>query len=148
VARFFGRYEHSLDAKGRIILPARFRANFDTQLYVSQHLDRCLALWTPEGFELKLAEMEEAAQRGRDERNVARVWSSGSAELELDRQGRIAIPAHLREYARLETAVLVIGVMDRVELWSPSEYATTVQPSVSYLTEGSNLLVTPNVPSN
>ena len=60
--RFVGRYEHSLDVKGRIILPARFRASFDTAAFVSIHDDRCLALWTPEAFERRLDQMQSIQQ--------------------------------------------------------------------------------------
>jgi MraZ protein len=134
-ARFFGRYEHSLDAKGRITLTARFRATFETQAFVSQHNDRCLALWTPEEFETQLAKMEAVQNRSAADRNLARVWSAGLAEIELDRQGRVALPAYLREFARLEGQVLINGALDRIELWNPSEYEARVAPAESALTD-------------
>lgn len=131
MARFFGRFEHSLDAKGRVILPSRIRVAFDTQAYLSQHHDRCLALWTPDEFEKQFTEMERAQDRSPQDRNLARVWSSGLTEVEMDKQGRVAIPAYLREYAGLESAVLVIGALNRVELWNPEEWARRVAPSVA-----------------
>jgi MraZ protein len=134
-ARFFGRYEHSLDAKGRVILPARFRASFGPGAYLSQHQDRCLALWSPDEFERRMADMEAHQEEGRAERNLARVWAAGSTEVEIDRQGRVGIPAYLREFARLETAVLVIGAINRVELWDPGEWAARVLPAESQLTD-------------
>jgi MraZ protein len=134
-ARFFGRYEHSLDAKGRVILPARFRASFDSQAYLSQHLEKCLALWTPEEFEKQMAVMEVAQEQSQKERNFARVWAAGSTEVEIDRQGRLAIPAYLREFAGLDTAVLVNGALNRIELWRPDEWEQRVRPSESRLTE-------------
>ena len=100
-ARFFGRYEHSLDAKGRVILPARFRAHFDAQAYLSQYHDRCLALWTPAEFEAQMTEMEATQDQGRGDRNFARIWAAGSTEVELDRQGRLPIPLYLREFANV-----------------------------------------------
>jgi MraZ protein len=121
--------------KGRIILPARFRGHFDTQAYLSQHHERCLALWTPEEFDRQLAEMEAAQERGPQERNLARVWASGSTEIELDRQGRVAIPAYLREFAHLESAVLITGSLNRIELWNPAEWAARVQPAEAALTD-------------
>ena len=120
--RFVGRYEHSLDVKGRIILPARFRASFDTLAFVSKHNERCLAVWTPDAFEMKLDEMQQLQDRSPQERQMVRAWASGSAEVELDRQGRLAIPAYLRDYARLESAVLVHGAITHIELWAPSEW--------------------------
>jgi MraZ protein len=134
-ARFFGRYEHSLDAKGRVILPARFRASFGPGAYLSQYQDRCLAIWPPDEFERRMADMEQLQEQGRAERNLARVWAAGSTEVEIDRQGRVGIPAFLREFARLESGVLVIGAINRVELWDPAEWAARVQPAESQLTD-------------
>jgi MraZ protein len=143
VARFFGRYEHSLDAKGRVILPARFRGDLGGTAFLSQYLERCLALWTHEEFEKKLAEMEQLEELGPAERNLARLWAAGSTEVEIDRQGRLAIPATMREFARLEGDVLVMGAINRVELWDPSLWSEQVEPSERQLTEEED---TPNIP--
>jgi len=133
-ARFFGRFEHSLDIKGRVILPARFRPSFGPQAYVSQYQDRCLALWTPEEFEKQMAEQERLQDLGRLERNFARFWSAGSAEVDIDKQGRVALPLYLREFARLDGAVLVNGALNRVELWNPAEWVQRVGPAEALLT--------------
>ncbi len=135
MARFFGRYEHSLDPKGRVILPAKFRVDFDRGGFLSQYRDRCLALWTPEDFEKQMVNMEQAQEQGRDERNLARLWAAGTQEVEVDRQGRIAIPQHLREFAQLDGDVLVHGALNRVELWSPAVWTEKVRPSERALTE-------------
>jgi MraZ protein len=133
VAGLVGRYEHSLDIKGRVILPAKFRAQFERGGYLTQHSEGCLALWTPGEFERQMAVMQERAESGRSDRNRARLWASTSHEVEIDRQGRMAIPAHLREFAGLESDVLVHGAIDRVELWSPPAWAERVQPEASWL---------------
>ena len=135
VARFFGRYEHSLDSKGRVILPVRFRGDLGITTLVTKYSDRCLALWTDDEFEKKLAEMELLQQVGRDERNMARVWAQGAAEVEIDRQGRMAIPVFLRDYARLDGEVLINGAINRVELWNPSVWEERIAPSERRLTE-------------
>jgi MraZ protein len=135
-ARFFGRYEHSLDVKGRLILPSRFRTLIGPQAFLSQYQDRCLALWTPEEFEKQMAEMERLQDQGPVQRNLARIMASGSTDVDIDRQGRLAIPAYLREFALLETGVLVIGALNRVELWNPGEWETTVLPAEAELTSG------------
>lgn len=135
MARFFGRYEHSLDPKGRVILPAKFRASFDRGGYLTQYHERCLALWTPEEFEEQMRSREQAQGLGRDERNLARLWASGTQEVDVDRQGRIAIPTHLREFARLDGDVLVHGAIDRVELWNPGLWAERVVPAEAALTD-------------
>jgi MraZ protein len=136
--RFFGRYEHSLDAKGRVILPARFRTQFGPQAFVSQYQDGCLALWTFEEFEKQMADQEVRQDHGRTERNLARVWASGSAEVDIDRQGRLAIPGYLREFARLEveSPVLINGALNRVEFWNPADYGVRVKPAEAQLTDG------------
>ncbi len=135
MARFFGRYEHSLDLKGRIILPAKFRSPFDHGGYLTQYYDRCLALWTPEEFEKQMVQMQQSQGEGPAERNLARVWASGTQEVDVDRQGRIAIPQHLRDFARLDGDVLVQGAIDRVELWSPVVWTEKVEPAERALTE-------------
>jgi MraZ protein len=137
-ARFFGRYEHSLDDKGRVILPAKYRAHFERGGFVTQHLDGCLAVWTPDEFEKQMVAMQEAQAQGRSQRNLARVWSAGSEEIEVSASGRMAIPRHLREYAQLEGEVVVIGAVDRVELWNPALWEQKVQPSEQALMDGAD----------
>lgn len=136
MAGFVGRYEHTLDAKGRVILPAKFRAEFEHGGYLTQHTERCLALWTPSEFERQMETMHESAASGRVDRNRARLWASNSAEVEVDRQGRMPIPGHLRTFAGLETEVLVHGAIDRVELWDPTEWSERVLPEERWLLEG------------
>jgi MraZ protein len=134
VAGFVGRYEHSLDTKGRVILPAKFRPSFEHGGFLTEHSEGCLALWTPGEFERQMDAMQESAAAGsRTERNRARVWASSSAEVEIDRQGRMPIPTQLRGFAKLESEVLVLGVIDRVELWDPTAWAEKVMPEESWL---------------
>ena len=136
MARFFGRYEHSLDVKGRVILPAKFRARFEEGGFLTPHNESCLALWTPEQFEIQMEEMERREAAGTsDERNLARFWSSRVQEVEIDRQGRMAIGQPLREFARFTTDVLVVGAISRVELWDPQLWNEQVVPAERHLTE-------------
>ncbi len=135
MARFFGRYEHSLDLKGRIILPAKFRSSFEHGGYLTQYYDRCLALWTPEAFEVQMEARETAQDLSAEERNMARLWSSGTQEVDVDKQGRIAIAQHLRAFARLEGDVLVHGAIERVELWNPAVWSQKVEPAERALTQ-------------
>ena len=137
MARFFGRYEHSLDPKGRVILPSKFRAPFEHGGYLTQFHDRCLALWTPDDFERQMAQMEAKEEQGRTERNLARLWAQGTQEVDVDKQGRLAIPGYLREFARLEGdgPVLVNGAISRVELWSPAVWQEKVAAAERQLTE-------------
>jgi MraZ protein len=118
-----------VDTKGRIVLPARFRKDFDTQAYLSQYTDGCVALWTPEEFDKQLAAMEERQQHSSEDRNMARIWAGTSAEVEIDRQGRLAVPAYLRTFAQLGSTVLVMGALERVELWNPDVWDARVRPA-------------------
>ena len=133
--RFFGTYEHSLDAKGRVILPARFRSQLGTQAYVSKYRHGCLALWTSEEFEKQMAEQEAKQELGDSQLNQARIWAAGSSDIEVDTQGRIALPANLRSFAGLETQnrILVVGALNRVELWSPAAWEERVGPAEAEL---------------
>ena len=135
--RFVGRYEHSLDTKGRVILPAKFRGPFERGGYLTQNSEGCLALWTPAEFERRMEMMLNRAETGHSsERNQVRIWASKAAEVEIDRQGRMPIPLHLRTFAKLDGDVLVHGAIDRIELWNPAEWETRVAPEESWLTEG------------
>ena len=136
MARFFGRYEHTLDDKGRLILPAKFRAPFERGGFLSQNTDGCLALWTPDEFDAQMSAMQERATSERGDRNLVRLWASSSHEVEVDKQGRMAIPARLRNYGGLQGDVLVLGVIDRVELWDPGRFDDKVAPEEQRLADG------------
>lgn len=124
---FFGRFEHSLDAKGRVILPAKFRPHFEHGGFLTAYKDRCLAIWTPEEFSIQMREMREKQHATDKDRQLARLWSQASQEIEVDKKtGRMPIPAYLRTYARLEGDVLVNGAIDRIELWNPAEFDAKV----------------------
>ncbi|HUY07534.1 MAG TPA: division/cell wall cluster transcriptional repressor MraZ [Acidimicrobiales bacterium] len=118
-SRFFGRYEHALDLKGRVILPAKLRVHFSRPGYLTSHLEGCLALWTAEEFEREVEIRQAQSDADPVSRNVVREWASAVFEVEVDRQGRMPIPANLRSLAELEHEVLIIGMINRVELWSP-----------------------------
>ncbi len=122
-ARFFGRFEHTLDPKGRLILPAKLRGPFGQLGYLAPHLEGCLALWTAEEFEHEVTSRLAGAELDPVSRNQAREWAAAVFEAEIDRQGRMPVPPHLRAYAALEQEVLVIGMINRVELWSPAVWS-------------------------
>jgi MraZ protein len=132
-------YEHSLDAKGRIILPAKFRTNFDSNLaLVSKHSEGCLAVWTPEAFDQVAADMAVLMEGTPAERQLARSWAQGSAEVDLDPQGRLAIPQYLRDFAHLEQGrtVLVHGAITHIELWDRDAWDVQGAMGDSQITAG------------
>ena len=133
-APFLGEYQHALDAKGRFILPARFREQLGDQAYVTSEEDGCLALWRPEEFDVKATEIRERARRG--DRGVERAFFAGAMEATPDRQGRVAIPPGLRQFAHLERDVVVVGLYDHVEIWDAGAWRETKQVGERRLAEG------------
>jgi MraZ protein len=120
---FIGEYTHTLDAKGRFFIPARFREKLGQRFVVTKGLDRCLfgfPLQEWESIEKKLHRLPFAKA---DARAFARLFFSGAAEIEPDRQGRILIPSNLREYAGLTRDVVIVGVASRTEFWAGDEWA-------------------------
>jgi len=130
---FVGTHPHSLDDKGRLILPAKFRDALKDGAYVTKSLDGCLAIYTAEDFEAYASELKEKVRRGALERTAVRSLTAGAAEVTPDRQGRITIPPPLRTYAGLREAVVVTGFIDHIEVWDADRW-----PSVD--AEGSSSL--------
>ena len=119
---FLGTYEHSLDAKGRVILPAKFRERLESGAFLARSLDGCLSLYDAEEFERVAQDMQEKARRGAVERNAVRSFAAGATEATPDKQGRITIPAHLRSFAGLEREVVVTGALTRIEIWDAARW--------------------------
>ena len=133
-APFLGEYQHALDAKGRFILPARFREHLGDQAYVTTEEDGCLALWRPEEFDVKATEIRDRARRG--ERDVQRAFFAGAMEASPDRQGRVAISQALRDFAGLERDVVVVGLYDHIEIWDAANWQRTKEVGEQRLAAG------------
>jgi MraZ protein len=138
-AGFFGRYEHSLDAKGRLILPSKYRASFEHGGYLTQYHDGCLALFTPDEFETQMLEMQAKAKTDPRSRNLARYWAAGTQDVAVDAQGRLPIATFLREFANLQDEVLVHGAIDRIELWSPTVWSAKTSVAATALLDGDDV---------
>lgn len=119
---FLGEYQHALDAKGRVILPAEFREPLASGAVLTKVLDGCLGVYSREGFEEMAEQVRVSARRGPMERRAARSWFSAARPFTPDKQGRVAIPQTLRDYAGLERDVMVLGVDNRIELWNPTKW--------------------------
>jgi len=131
---FLGEYQHALDAKGRFILPARFRDQLGDVAYVTSEEDGCLALWRPDEFDMKANEIRDRARSG--ERDVQRAFFAGAMEASPDRQGRVAIPQGLRDFAGLERDVVVVGLYDHIEIWDAAAWRRTRQDGEQRLAAG------------
>ncbi len=136
---FLGEYQHSLDAKGRVILPAKFRDQLEGGAVMARALDGCLAVYPTAEFERLAEKLREARERGSRERDAARTMFHGATELTPDKQGRVQVPAHLREYAHLERDVVVAGNFDHIEIWDAPVYRERESRAVATFVEGEGL---------
>ena len=114
---FLGEYTPTLDEKGRLTLPAKFREKLESAVLTSE-VDRCLALWPPEQFAARAVELREQSKRDAASNDRAAYFFAGAQEVTPDKQGRIAIPPSLREFAelQLQSTVVVTGFYDHVQI--------------------------------
>lgn len=121
---FMGEYNHSIDAKGRLIMPAKFREKLGDEFVVTKSLDRCLYVFTNEEWEVITEKLSKLPITNKNSREFVRFFLSGAGTCEVDKQGRILIPANLREYAKLEKDVILVGVASKIEIWDKESYET------------------------
>ncbi len=119
---FLGTHTPRLDEKGRLFLPAKFRDELQGGLVITKGQDRCLYVWTRAGFQEFAASASKTSFTSKAPRDFLRILFSGASDEVPDKQGRITIPPVLREYARLDRDCVVIGAMDRVEIWEASAW--------------------------
>lgn len=121
---FIGEYEHSVDAKGRIIMPSKLRENIGEKFIITKGLDKCLFAYSKSewaNFEEKLKTLPLTNKNARD---FVRFFLSGAIECEIDRQGRFLVPANLRAYADIDKEIVIIGVGTRLEIWNKASWTT------------------------
>lgn len=115
---FKGEYNHSVDTKGRLIVPSKFREALGEVFVVTKGLDGCLFVYPNEEWKNIEEKFREIPLTTKDARKFSRFFFAGAADCEVDRQGRILIPAVLREFAALQKEVVLVGVLNRIEIWS------------------------------
>jgi len=120
---FFGTYTPKIDDKGRLFLPAKFREDLADGLVVTRGQERCLTVWSMEDFGRLTERLREAPITNKGTRDYVRMLFAAASQEVPDKQGRISIPPVLREYASLQKDVMVIGAMNRVEIWDPTSWA-------------------------
>jgi MraZ protein len=119
---FMGQYNHTVDAKGRLSIPSKFREQLGDEFVVTKGMDGCLFVYANEdwkAFEEKLATLP---MTNKEARMFTRFFLAGAATLEVDKQGRILLPANLREFAALDKDVVLVGVGTRIEIWSKENW--------------------------
>lgn len=135
---FMGEFSHTIDTKGRLIIPAKMREELGEYCIVTRGLDNCLTVYTREGWERFASSLEKQASTKSTVRAMKRFFFGSAAELEFDKQGRVLIPGSLREHAGLQKDVVVVGTNDRVEIWSRDRWNTyneEITPDMEALAE-------------
>ena len=120
---FMGEYNHSIDQKGRLIVPSKFREQLGNEFVVTKGLDGCLFVYSNEEWQRIEEKFREIPLTTKDARKFSRFFFAGAATCEVDKQGRILLPSNLREYAAIEKEVVSVGVLSRVEIWSKDRWS-------------------------
>lgn len=118
---FMGEYNHTIDAKGRVIVPAKFRETLGDEFVVTLGLDGCLFVYPDEEWKNFVSELKNLPG-SKEARQLQRYFMAGAASCEVDKQGRILIPSKLREQAGLEKEVVFVGVLSKIEIWSKKRW--------------------------
>lgn len=113
-----GEYQHTLDPKKRISLPAKFRKEVGSSVVVTRGLDQCLFMYSPQAWSEITKKLAKLPVGQADTRGIARFLLAGAVEIEVDKAGRILLPEFLKDFAKLESRVVLAGVGDRIEVWS------------------------------
>ncbi|APB30828.1 division/cell wall cluster transcriptional repressor MraZ [Vagococcus teuberi] len=119
---FMGEFQHNIDSKGRLIVPSKLRDALGERFIVTRGMDGCLFGYTLDSWANLEASMKDMPLTKKDARTFVRFFYSAATECEIDKQGRINIPVKLREFAGLEKTCIIIGVSDRIEIWSEDRW--------------------------
>lgn len=119
---FIGEYQHTIDKKGRIIMPSKFREDLGSDFIMTKGLDNCLFVYSNSEWEVLEGKLRSLPLTNKDARAFVRFFFAGATECTLDKQGRILIPNNLREHAKLTKDAVIIGVAARIEIWSKEEW--------------------------
>jgi transcriptional regulator MraZ len=133
---FRGHYEHSLDAKNRLSIPARFRASFSSGVVLAKDPEPCVAVWTPQTHESIIERaLSGLNPMGSEYRKLSRFYQGNSFEIELDASGRVTLPPTLMTHAAIEKEVVVVGVGDHLEVWGRERWESEQQSLDSEIEE-------------
>lgn len=120
-----GEYNHTIDAKGRLIIPSKFRETLGDEFVVTKGLDGCLFVYDNKEWSAFEEKLKSLPLTNKDARQFVRFFLAGATLAEVDKQGRILVPANLRQFAGLEKEVVLVGVASRVEIWSKAKWEET-----------------------
>ncbi|MFA5158361.1 MAG: division/cell wall cluster transcriptional repressor MraZ [Patescibacteria group bacterium] len=120
---FIGEFKHSIDEKGRVSLPAKFRAELASGCVVTRGLDKCLWIYPMNEWQKLAEKISELPLTQRNARSFSRLMLAGATDAELDRVGRINVPGYLRDYANIQKDVVIVGIYSRIEIWPADVWA-------------------------
>lgn len=124
---FYGEFDHTIDVKGRVIVPSRFREvlkeHYGEKCYATRGLDRCLFLFPEEEWRLQEQKFRSLSFIKADSRKFNRLFFSGAVEVTFDKQGRVLLPQYLKEFAGIKRDVVIVGVSNRIEIWAKERWA-------------------------
>ncbi|NLU10570.1 MAG: division/cell wall cluster transcriptional repressor MraZ [Tepidanaerobacter acetatoxydans] len=130
---FMGQFQHSLDQKGRLIIPSKFREMLGQSFVLTKGLDSCLFVYPNSEWTVLEQKLKALPFTQKDARAFIRFFFAGAVEAEMDKQGRILIPMQLREHAHIDKDVVVLGVSNRVEIWSQEQWESyNAKAALSY----------------
>ncbi len=141
---FFGSYVHTVDEKGRLVIPSKLRGAVGSKLYIIKGYDGALSLYCEEDFQNYLANLKSQSFASKLSRDVERVALSTVAELEIDSQNRIQIPAALSQKYSIGHEVVVLGVLDHIEIWNKSKWDNYLNENEKDFEEKSESLLKKN----
>jgi len=123
---FYGEFQHSIDRKGRLILPAKFRevakAHFIEKFFVNRGLDKCLFMFAEEEWRSQESKLKAISFTKQQSRVFNRLYFSGAVEVAFDTQGRILLPQYLKDFAEIKRDVVLVGVSNRIEIWAKDKW--------------------------
>lgn len=127
---FIGEFHHALDAKSRLIVPAKFRTELGKNFVMTRGLEGCLFVFPEENWKVIAEKISALPLMKKDARKFSRMFLSGATEVEVDKSGRFVIPAVLSEYADLQKDCAIIGVQNRLEVWSKDRWTDFCNTSI------------------
>ena len=130
-----GEYQHTIDEKGRLFMPAKLRDDLGKHFYISKGLDGCLFVYDEKQWQLFEAKLNALPVGKKSARDLKRFFFAGASEAECDRQGRILLPLNLRQHAQLTKDVVIVGVGNRAEIWDAAKWQGTSLSSAEDLAE-------------
>ncbi len=131
---FIGQYNHTIDEKGRIIIPSKLRCDLGSSIIVTRGLDGCLFVYSQNTWN-DIINKYKSLPDTKEKRNFMRIFLSGATICEYDRQGRINIPSPLISYANLNRECIIVGVLDRLEIWSKESWNNFIDNNTDNLSE-------------